>query len=160
MSGALFALTLVAALGCGLAAGVFFAFSSFVMKGLARLEAPQGIAAMNAVNAAAETPAFMLELAATAAACAAAAVAVVLDRHEPYAVWLLAGSALYLLGVIGLTAVYHVPRNNALAAVDPTGAGASGHWTRYVVGWTRWNHLRTAAPLAAAAAFSVALAGG
>jgi uncharacterized membrane protein len=160
MSGALFALTLVAALGCGLAAGVFFAFSSFVMKGLARLEAPQGTAAMNAVNAAAERPALMLELSATAAACAAAAVAAVLDRHEPYAGWLLAGSVLYLLGVMALTAVYHVPRNNALAAVDPAGAGASGHWTRYVVGWTRWNHLRTAAPLAAAAAFSVALTGG
>lgn len=98
----------------------------------------------------------MLELSATAAACAAAA----LDRHEPYAGWLLAGSVLYLLGVIALTAVYHVPRNDALAAVDPAGAGASGHWTRYVVGWTRWNHLRTAAPLAAAAAFSVALTGG
>jgi len=33
----LFGLTLVSALGCGLIAGVFFAFSTFVMKALARV---------------------------------------------------------------------------------------------------------------------------
>jgi uncharacterized membrane protein len=33
----LVALTLVSALGCGLVAGVFFAFSAFVMNALARL---------------------------------------------------------------------------------------------------------------------------
>ena len=38
----LFALTLVSALGCGLVAGVLFAFSSFVMNALARLPAAQG----------------------------------------------------------------------------------------------------------------------
>ena len=32
-----FVLTLLAALGCGLVAGAFFAFSSFVMKALGRL---------------------------------------------------------------------------------------------------------------------------
>ena len=45
MDGLLFALTLFAALGCGVVAGVFFAFSAFVMRSLARLPAPQGIAA-------------------------------------------------------------------------------------------------------------------
>jgi uncharacterized membrane protein len=35
MDGFLVALTAVGALGCGLNAGVFFAFSSFVMKALA-----------------------------------------------------------------------------------------------------------------------------
>ncbi len=42
----LFALTLFAALGCWLIAGVFFAFSTFVMKALARLPSDEGIAAM------------------------------------------------------------------------------------------------------------------
>jgi uncharacterized membrane protein len=46
------------ALGCGLIAGVFFAFSTFVMPALARLPAAQGIAAMNAINVAAITPTF------------------------------------------------------------------------------------------------------
>jgi len=39
-------LKLLVALGCGLVAGVFFAFSTFVMPALARLQPPQGIAAM------------------------------------------------------------------------------------------------------------------
>ena len=65
----LFALTLVAALGCGLIAGVFFAFSSFVMKALARLQPAQGVGAMQAINVAAVTPAFMAALFGIAVAC-------------------------------------------------------------------------------------------
>ena len=60
MEGFLFVLTLFAALGCGVVAGVFFAFSTFVMRALARLPARQGIAAMQAINVAAVTPAFMM----------------------------------------------------------------------------------------------------
>jgi uncharacterized membrane protein len=37
IEGFLFVLTLVTALGCGLIAGVFVAFSTFVMRALARL---------------------------------------------------------------------------------------------------------------------------
>ncbi len=46
----LFALKLFSALGCGLIAGVFFAFSTFVMKALAQQQPSQGIAAMQAIN--------------------------------------------------------------------------------------------------------------
>jgi hypothetical protein len=56
MDGFLFALTLVTALGCGLNAGVFFAFSSFVVKALPRLQPAQGIAAMQSINLVAVTP--------------------------------------------------------------------------------------------------------
>jgi uncharacterized membrane protein len=62
LDGLLFVLTLFAALGCGLVAGVFFAFSTFVMKALARLPAEQGIAAMQAINAAAATLTVALHL--------------------------------------------------------------------------------------------------
>ena len=62
MDGALFALTLGTALGCGTIAGVFFAFSAFVMKALHRLPAVQGIAAMQSINVVAITPAFMAAL--------------------------------------------------------------------------------------------------
>ena len=36
--------------GCSVIAGVFFTFSGFVMPALGRLPAPQGIAAMQAIN--------------------------------------------------------------------------------------------------------------
>ena len=55
----LFVLTLFAALGCGPIAGVFFAFSAFVMSALARLPPREGMAAMQSVNVAAVKPSFM-----------------------------------------------------------------------------------------------------
>jgi len=156
MDGFLFVLTLLAALGCGMAAGVFFAFSVFVMKALGRLPAPQGIAAMQSINAAAISPVFLVALLGTAVACVALAVCSLFVWHEPFAIHLLAGSALYL-GAILLTIAYHVPRNEALATVEPHSANAESHWTRYLSGWTTWNHVRAAAALAAAATLTIAL---
>ncbi len=157
MEGFLFALTLLGALGCGLVAGVFFAFSAFVMKALGRLPAEQGVSAMQAINVAAVTPAFMAALFGTAVACGALAVWALFAWDERFAPYLLVGSALYLVGTILLTIAYHVPRNEALAAVEPHSADAESHWTRYLSGWTAWNHLRTVASLAAAATLTIAL---
>jgi uncharacterized membrane protein len=153
----LVALTVATALGCGLNAGVFFAFSSFVMKALARLQPAQGIAAMQSINLVAVTPAFMAALFGTATAAVAVAVWALDDWDTSFGPYLLAGSACYLLGTIGLTIAYHVPRNNALAAVEPHHVEAAGRWTQYVAEWTRANHLRAAAALAAAASFTLAL---
>jgi uncharacterized membrane protein len=157
MNDVLVALTFVTALGCGLSAGALFAFSSFVMKALARLQPAQGIAAMQSINVAAVTPAFMTALFGTALACVAVAVWALADWHDSFSPWLIAGSALYLAGPIGLTIGYHVPRNDALAAVEPAAPDAEAHWRRYVAEWTRWNHVRAAAGLAAAAALTEAL---
>ena len=85
MPGLLYPLTLTAAVGCGLVAGVFFAFSSFVMKALARLQPAQGVAAMQAINLAAINPAFMLALFGTALACIAIAGVALAHLHASYA---------------------------------------------------------------------------
>jgi len=155
MNGYLFVLTLLAALGCAMMAGVFFAFSAFVMKALARLPAEQGVAAMQAINVAAVTFAFMAALFGTAAACGALAVWSLFAWDERFAPYLLLGGALYLIGTILLTIAYHVPRNEALARVEPH--SAESHWRRYLSSWTAWNHLRAATALAAAATFTSAL---
>jgi uncharacterized membrane protein len=157
MDDALFALTLASALGAGLSAGALFAFSSFVMQALARLPAPQGIAAMQSINVMAPTPVFMTALFGTALASLGVAVWALADWSDSYGPYLLAGSALYLAGPAGLTMGYHVPRNNALARLDADSAEAAGYWARYQVEWTRGNHVRVAAGLAAAAAFTLAL---
>ena len=157
MDGLLFALTLAAALGCGLNAGVFFAFSSFVMPALARLQPAQGIAAMQAINVVAVTFAFMLALFGTAVICLVLAVWGIVESDRAFGPYLVAGGALYLAGAIGLTIAYHVPRNDALAKLAPRGAEAERHWSRYLSEWTSLNHVRAAAALAASAAFAVAL---
>ena len=159
VDGPVLTLTVACALGCGLVAGVFAAFSTFVMKALAALPPPEGIAAMQSINAAAPRSAFVALLMGTAAACMVLAVVAVVGLDEPGAVHRLAGSALYL-AAIGMTGGYHVPRNNALAALDPNAAGAMADWTRYLAEWTTWNHMRTALSLAAAATLILSVRAG
>ena len=98
----------------------------------------------------------MLALFGTALGSAVVGVNALADLSDPAAGWALAGAALYLLGVLVLTAAYHVPRNNALALVDPRAPDAAEHWARYAASWTAGNHVRTVTPLAAAAAFTIA----
>lgn len=153
----IFALTLLAVLGCGLNAGIFFAFSCFVMKALARLPTAQGVAAMQSINVVVINPLFMVALFGTALACVGLAVSSVFIWDEPSAVYLLGGSLLYLVGTVAVTIVFNVPRNNALAAVEADTADGADLWPRYVAGWTAWNHVRTTAALAAAALLTIAL---
>ena len=153
----LFTLTLVSALGCGLVAGVFFAFSVFVMKALSRLPTGEGIAAMQSINVAVLNPWFLGAFLGTAVACLVALAFSLLRWHEPAAVYLLVGSVLYLVGCLLVTIVFNVPRNETLASVAPDDPDRASRWTDYVTTCTAWNHVRTGASLAAAASFGVAL---
>jgi uncharacterized membrane protein len=157
IDGLLFVLTLLSALGCGLVGGVFFAFSAFVMKALARLPPAQGIAAMQSINVAVLNRWFLAPFFGTALACVALAVSSLFMWHGPGALYLLVGSLLYLVGTMLVTIAFNVPRNDALAAVEADSDDGAARWARYVPGWTAWNHVRTAAALAAAAALTLAL---
>ena len=156
MSPLLLNLTTLAALGCAVLAGVFVAFSTLVMRALGRVPAPQGILAMQEINRAALTPAFMVLFLGTTLLCGLLTVSF-LVWGSGSALLLLAGGVTFLVGAFGLTAGYHVPRNNALDALDPSRADAVSRWTSYLRGWTRWNHVRGCASLAAAVLFTVAL---
>jgi uncharacterized membrane protein len=153
----LLVLEFVTALGCGLVAGVFFAFSTFVMKALAQLPSAQGIAAMQSINVVVINPWFMAAFLGTALACAALAIASLFTWDRPGAVYLLVGSLLYVLGTFVATMLFNVRRNDALAAIDPASADGASLWAAYVTGWTAWNHVRTAAALAAAALLTAAI---
>ena len=157
MSGPLQALTIVTALGCGLNAGVFFAFSSFVMQALGRLEPPQAVAAMQSINVRVVTPVFMLALFGTGLLCIGLFAWALTDLSAASAPFLLAGSALYVLGTPLMTMAFHVPRNTALDRVEPAGAGAGRAWHDFYASWLPGNHARALSAFAAAAALTVAL---
>jgi uncharacterized membrane protein len=53
--------------------------------------------------------------------------------------------------------VFNVPMNNALAAADPATGEGQKIWADYLRNWTFWNHVRTAASLAASASLIAAL---
>lgn len=149
--------TLAAALGCGLIAGTFFAFSSFVMPALGRLAPAEGVRAMQSINVVVLNPLFLAVFLGAGVACALLAGASPWTWSRPGAGLRLAGGLLYLVGTIGVTAVCNVPRNDALAKLDASSVEAAAAWARYLASWTAWNHVRTVAALAAAGLLTLAL---
>ncbi|MFH8411732.1 DUF1772 domain-containing protein [Streptomyces collinus] len=157
IDGPYFVLTVLGVLGTGLVAGVFCGFSTFVMRGLGMLPPAQGVAAMKAVNVAAVTPPFMIVFLGSAVLCAVITVVTFVLWPDEGTVELLVGSALYLFGSFGLTMVANVPRNDALAELEPGTPEAAAYWPVYLREWTLWNHVRTAASAGAALAYMLAL---
>ncbi|KZF05728.1 hypothetical protein A2J04_24880 [Rhodococcus sp. EPR-279] len=142
--------TAVAAVGCGLVAGVLLAFSISVLPGLATLPVPDAIAAMQRFNAAILSPLFLALFVGTAVSCFLAAIlAVSTGRGSP--VLVVSGAVLYVLGCVAITAALNVPLNDALAGVDPGSAAAAQVWQNFTEKWTRWNTVRTVAATAACA---------
>lgn len=146
-----------AAVGCALMGGVYFAFSAFIMTAFRRIAPASGIAAMTAINDVILRSLFMpLFFATTLAALILIGVGV-FRWSEPGAPAMVVGGVIHVVGMLVVTMASNVPLNNELAAVAADGRGAHGVWSRYLVTWTRWNHVRTIASTAAAAAFIVAL---
>ncbi len=150
------AATFAAALGAGLMAGLFFAFSAAVMPALARIAPACGAAAMQSVNRAILNPVFFLAFFGTAALSLALAAAAFFAPY-PGSGYALAGSLAYLAGCIGVTVARNVPLNVRLDAADPSSAEGARLWSVYLAVWTKWNHLRAVACLAASALFILAL---
>lgn len=157
ISHVIFVLTFIAAIGCGLVAGIFLAFSSFVMAALGRLPSDHGIAAMNGINVTVINPGFMLAFFGTAAACLALAAGSALQWTGRASMLILIAGAIYVAGCIGVTMARNVPLNNALAAVPLGTPEAAALWTRYLDEWTRWNTVRTVASAVSAILFTTAL---
>jgi uncharacterized membrane protein len=152
-----FILKLLSALGCGLVAGVFFAFSTFVMNALARLQPKQGITAMQSINIMAINPLFMGIFLGTAVTCIFIAGASLLNWYQSKSAYLLIGSLFYLVGAFGVTILFNVPLNEALAIADPDSAEGESLWANYLTNWTIWNHVRTISALLASAAITIAI---
>jgi uncharacterized membrane protein len=145
------------AIGSGLIGGVFFAFSTFIMRALARQPAPAGLTAMQAVNVTVINPLFLGVFLGTAALSGFAIVGALLRWDRAGSAWMLAGALLYLVGTFGVTMFGNVPLNDALAKMTADDPDLAGKWNSYVTTWTMWNHVRTIAATAAMAAMIVAL---
>ncbi len=148
--------TLLGVVGCGLVAGLFFAFSTSVMPGLRRLPPAEGAAAMQQMNRAILNPLFLAVFLGTGLVCLLLAVGAPFSGR-PGTVWIVIGGLLYLAGNIGLTTVVNVPMNNRLDAADPLSAEGASIWADYLARWTAWNHVRALACVAATAALTVGL---
>jgi uncharacterized membrane protein len=157
MDEVMFGLTLAAALGAGLVAGIFFAFSAFIMAALKRLPPEDGISAMQSINVTVLNPVFFFVFFGTAVAALILAIAAFAGWSPPRSPYLLAGALLYLAGTILVTMAFNVPLNDKLAATGAKSAEGTSVWKTYLSAWTAWNHVRTIAALAACASFIIAL---
>jgi uncharacterized membrane protein len=138
-----------ALIGSALVGGVFFAFSSFVMKALARLPSSEGIAAMQSINVVVINASFLGAFLGTAFLSLGVVVLVFVGRSHPSAMLFLGGAIAYFAGTFLVTMFGNVPLNDELARVSATDGAAFEFWEHYVNRWTMWNHVRTAAAMLA-----------
>jgi uncharacterized membrane protein len=150
-------LAIAALVGAGLNAGVFFSFSTFTMSGLKRLSPAAGAAAMQEINREAPKAPLMSLFFGTAIVSIALIVTESGNLDEVAARYQVAAGALFLVGVILLTGMYHVPRNNKLDRLDPESSNGQRYWEIYRHQWVRMNHVRTIAPAVAAVLLALSL---
>ena len=131
----------------GLLAGIYLAFSSFMLRAFSTLGADDAAAVMNAVNVTILRSPFMPLFFGSTLIAAALVITSLWHWGTAGAAYALAAGLIYLVGMFGVTAIYNVPLNNSLArSEDEAEAGLS--WDEYVERWRRWNNIRTAASIA------------
>lgn len=147
----------MALLGSALVGGIFFAFSSFIMKALADVPSAEGIGAMRSINVVVINPLFLGAFFGTAVlSLVAGGLALVRWGHPP-AFFFLAGALFYLVGTILVTMFGNVPLNNQLAAESATDPNIHEVWVHYLGRWTMRNHLRTVPATLAALLYTLGL---
>lgn len=129
MATILITIMVIAVAGSGLMAGLFFVFSFSVMDALAQMPTSEGMKAMQLINRTILNPVFLSVFFGTALACMLVTIISAWQRPPEYGL-AVAGACAYLFGGFMVTAVFHVPLNNALDKL-PLDAPESNHeWTR------------------------------
>jgi len=147
----------MALLGTALLGGVFFAFSSFIMKALAGVPSAEGVGVMQSINVIVINPSFLGAFFGTAVlSLVVGGLALAVWGRPSYYVFL-GGALFYLVGTILVTMLCNVPLNNQLATVSATDHGTREVWEHYLDRWTMWNHLRTAAAMIAALLYTLGI---
>jgi uncharacterized membrane protein len=147
----------LALLGSALIGGVFFAFSSFIMKALARVSSSEGIAVMQSINVVVINPSFIGTFMGTALLSIVVIVLVLMDGIQPATMFFIGGAVFYFVGTFLVTMLGNVPLNNQLANASATNPDAAVLWMHYLDRWTMWNHVRTAAAIVASLLFTLGL---
>ena len=140
-------LLIVAVIGSGLGAGIFLAFSSGVMPGLARTSDDTYVSAMREMNIAIpRSPAFLLSIFLPPFMLAGAAVAAFVAGDEVSGWLLLVAAGIFVAGGTVLTSGRNIPLNNALEKAR--GGDATAAREAFDRPWRAWNHVRTLLTLA------------
>jgi len=145
------------ALSTALMAGIYFAFSSFVMDSLKRIDESSGISAMQSINTTILKSSFMPLFFGSSIISALLAVISIFKMDGLVSHVTTASGILYVFGMLMCTALFNVPLNNVLAKTNPDSAEAHQVWKHYLNNWTKWNHVRTITSILSCALFIYAL---
>ena len=150
-----FFLAQIAILAYALVGGVFLAFSDFIMRSLANAN---GVEAMQVINREVFRWVFMtLFIGMAPVSLGIALYGATFIGSGPGLLLGLAG-LVYFIGCFGVTVIFNVPLNEALAKMDPELEATRHFWSgTYVPRWTFWNSVRTVASSASAALLLFAL---
>ena len=148
---------ILALIGSALIGGIFFAFSSFIMKALARLPSSEGMAAMQSINVVVLNPLFLGVFMGTAVISLLVSILAIWEWEMPAAPYYLIGALLYIVGTFLVTGMGNVPLNNQLAAVTVNDSAARDIWQHYLVRWTRLNTIRMVSATVAAVMILIGL---
>lgn len=132
------------AVSTGVMAGVYFTFSSFVMRSLDALKAGQGAAAMQSINKVILESPFMPLFFGTTLISLGLAGWGCLRWGQPGAWAMVLGGLVYVVGMFVVTAAGNVPLNEQLGALDAAAPEAQGFWRVYLRKWTLYNPARSA----------------
>jgi len=138
----------IAAIGAGLMAGVYFAFSGFIMRSLDQLGATRATEAMNVINEVIVGSWFMVLFFGSTLLYLVLSVIALLDTDLAGRWLLLTTGLIYVFGMFICTVMFNVPLNNRLAEVSNDDSTKSEAWTHYCKQWTRWNHVRSVCSVA------------
>lgn len=156
MSAAL-ALTAVSVIACALVAGVFLAFSDFVMRSLDQTARSGGIETMQVINREVFRTVFMVVLVGMSIVSPVLMALAWWQMHGAAQALVLSGGALYMVLVFGVTVAGNVPLNIRLEIMSPASPEAAPFWTHeFYPRWTGLNHVRTFGAAAAACCFLLA----
>ena len=157
MSPAILFVLQFALLAYALVAGVFLAFSDFIMRSLAITSG--GVEAMQAINREVFRWIFMTLFLGMAAGSVAIAVYSWFSIGGPAGTLIIAAALIYLVGCFGVTVIFNVPMNETLAGMSSPSEAIQEYWLQtYVPRWTFWNSVRTAASAMSAALLLIGLA--
>jgi uncharacterized membrane protein len=146
MSPFLFFFMQFAILAYALVGGVFLAFSDFIMRSLSLTDGVGGVEAMQVINREVFRWVFMALFLGMAAVSLVISGYAAISLSGPAGTLILLSGLVYLVGCFGVTVVFNVPMNEALAGMDLAAEATQTYWTgTYLPRWTFWNTVRTIA---------------
>lgn len=133
-------------LSYAIVAGVFIAFSDFIMRSLSRASGVAGIEVMQQINREVFRWLFMVLFIGLAPLSIGVALYGVFSIEGIRGHTMAAAGLVYLIGCFAVTIVFNVPLNDRLDKLSTSDAPTETFWRQtYLPQWTRWNTVRSTA---------------